>query len=266
MPGTTIHGEAWEVCSGGWERKRGQNEKDVEQTASPTTASPRWPHPPHLIPKRLMVESACTHTEDVFWCDSHGSAKLSWSNILSRRANTFSSKGLPLPHLWQVQYIKSFVLWTFFSSNRGWGSLFALCFCGSICFSKCWWRSVCLQFSIANHFLKIVVEDQFICTLLLRGTEVILHFVRISWWIIIYNLLLWIHLFANCCFTFFTVWLGITLMQNAAGDHFFKLSLGIICNMMSLIHLFANFHSGSIFVQIVVMDPFVSILCCRAFL
>ena len=36
--------------------------------------------------------------------------------------------------------------------------------------------------------------------------------------------------------------------------------------MMSLIHLFANFCGGSISLQIVTMDPFVTILCYRALL
>ena len=54
-------------------------------------------------------------------------------------------------------------------------------------------------------------------------------------------------------------------MQIVAGDHFSKLWI-IICNMMSSIHLFANVCGGSISLQSVVMDAFVTILCCRAFL
>ena len=54
-------------------------------------------------------------------------------------------------------------------------------------------------------------------------------------------------------------------MQIVAGDHFSKLWI-IICNMMSSIHLFANVCGGSISLQSVVMDAFVTILCCRDFL
>ena len=77
-----------------------------------------------------------------------------------------------------------------------------------------------MQFSIANHFLQIVVEDQFICTLLLRVTERIFHFVVDHYLHFVVADPFVCKLLLGICFIAI-LRCGSLFLQNVDEDHFF---------------------------------------------